>query len=65
VALDAATISAQPIMRTKATTDYLPAGSVDVRDLSAASHSVTVDYRTVNSLGTAKVKYVRFVGLPL
>jgi len=65
VTVDDSTTSAQPLKRIQATTDYLPMGSVDVRNLTAASHHMDVNYRSASTSGTAKIKYVRFVGLPL
>jgi len=65
VTVDDSTTSAQPLKRIQATTDYLPMGSVDVRNLTAAAHHMDVNYRSANASGTAKIKYVRFVGLPL
>jgi len=65
VTVDDTTTSAQPMKRIQAGTDYLPMGSVDVRNLTAASHHVDVNYRSTGTSGTAKIKYVRFIGLPL
>jgi len=65
VTVDDSTTSAQPLKRIQATTDYLPMGSVDVRNLTAAAHHMDVNYRSASTSGTAKIKYVRFVGLPL
>jgi len=65
VTVDDSTTSAQPLKRIQATTDYLPMGSVDVRNLTAAAHHMDVNYRSASTSGTAKIKYVRFMGLPL
>jgi len=52
------------LMRPKATTDLLNFSSIDIRSL-AASRTVDMDWRTTNAAGTAKVKRLRFYGLPL
>ncbi len=65
VQVDNTTTSAQPLRRPQDTTDYMNAGSVDVRNLGAASHFVDVDYRSSNGSGTAKIRYVHVVALPL
>jgi hypothetical protein len=65
VQVDDVTTSAQPLRQPQDTTDYMNAGSVDVRSLSAATHYVDVDYRTSNAVGTAKIRYVHIVAVPL
>jgi len=60
-------ICAQQLMRPKDVTDLLNFSSIDVRRLTAPSQ-VDMDFRTTtttSSAGTAKVKRVRFYGLPL
>jgi len=52
------------LMRPKATTDLLNFSSIDVRNLTTP-RMVDMDWRTTNSAGTAKVKRLRFYGLPL
>jgi len=54
----------QQLMRPKDTTDLLNYSSMDVRNLTTP-RMVDMDWRTTNSAGTAKVKRLRFYGLPL
>ena len=46
-------------------TDYVFAGSMDVRNLAAGTRSVTVNYRSSSTSGTAKIKLARVTALPL
>jgi len=52
------------LMMPKDTTDLLNFSSIDVRNLTT-SRMVDMDWRTTNAAGTAKVKRLRFYGLPL
>jgi hypothetical protein len=52
------------LMRPKDATDLLNFSSIDVRNLTTA-RMVDMDWRTTNAAGTAKVKRLRFYGLPL
>jgi len=60
---DVATCGDQ-IMRPKDISDLLNYSSIDVRNLTTP-RKVDMDYRTTNAGGTAKVKRLRFYGLPL
>jgi hypothetical protein len=55
----------QPLRRPKDTTDYMNAGSIDVRSLAAGTRLVDIDYRSSNAAGTAKIRYASFYALPL
>jgi len=52
------------LMKPKDVSDLLNYSSIDVRSLTT-SRTVDMDWRTTNSAGTAKVKRLRFYGLPL
>jgi len=52
------------LMRPKDVTDLLNYSSIDIRSLTTP-RTVDMDWRTTNSSGTAKVKRLRFYGLPL
>lgn len=52
------------LMRVKSTTDLLNFSSIDVRYVTTP-RTVDMDWRTTNATGTAKVKRLRFYGLPL
>jgi len=52
------------LMKPKHATDLLNYSSIDIRNLTTP-RTVDMDYRTTNSAGTAKVKRLRFYGLPL
>ncbi len=49
----------------RAATDWLNFGSVSVTNLAADTRQLDVDYRSDNSGYTAKIKNVRFCGVPL
>jgi hypothetical protein len=65
VQIDDSTISAQPLRRPKDTTDYMNAGSMDVRSLAVGTRFVDADYRSSNAAGTAKIRYAHIAALPL
>jgi hypothetical protein len=65
VQLDDATTSAQPLRQPQDATDYMNAGSMDVRNLAAGTRKLDVDYRSGTSGRTAKVRYVHAVAVPL
>jgi len=52
------------LMRPKHATDLLNYSSIDIRSLTTP-RTVDMDWRTTNAAGTAKVKRLRFYGLPL
>lgn len=52
------------LMKPKHATDLLNYSSIDIRNLTTP-RTVDMDYRTTNAAGTAKVKRLRFYGLPL
>jgi len=52
------------LMRPKDVTDLLNYSSIDVRNLTTP-RKVDMDFRTTNAAGTAKVRRLRFYGLPL
>jgi len=52
------------LMKPKDVTDLLNYSSIDIRNLTTP-RTVDMDWRTTNSAGTAKVKRLRFYGLPL
>jgi hypothetical protein len=54
----------QQLMRPKDVTDLLNYSSIDIRNLTTP-RKVDMDWRTTNAAGTAKVKRLRFYGLPL
>jgi len=55
----------QQLMKPKHATDLLNYSSIDVRNLAASPRRVDMDWRTTNTAGTAKVRRLRFYGLPL
>jgi len=57
-------VSGQPLRRPVRAGCYLPAGSVDARFLGTTAFE-EVAFRTSNAAATARVKCVRFAGLPL
>jgi len=65
VQIDNATTSANPSAFSQVTSDYIYGGSMDVRNLATGTRMVDVDYRSSNTSGTAKIRYVHFVALPL
>jgi len=52
------------LMRPKATSDLLNFSSIDARNLTTP-RTIDMDFKTTNAAGTAKVKRLRFYGLPL
>jgi len=56
--------SGQQLMKPKHSTDLLNYSSIDVCNLTTP-RKVDMDFRTTNAAGTAKVKRLRFYGLPL
>jgi len=54
----------QQLMKPKDVTDLLNYSSMDVRNLTTP-RKVDMDWRTTNAAGTAKVKRLRFYGVPL
>jgi len=65
VQLDDATTMGQPLREPNDTTDYMQAGSVDVRSLASGTHKLDVDYRSERTSATAKIRAARIVALPL
>ena len=65
VQLDDATTMGQPMRRPRATSDNLGIGCVDVRNLSAGTRRVDVDWRSTNTNATAGILYVHVIALPL
>jgi hypothetical protein len=65
VQIDDATVSNESGRRPVNTTDYLNAGGIDVRSLATGTRRVDVDFRSSGAGGTAKVKNVHFVAIPL
>jgi len=65
VQIDDATVSNESGRRPVNTTDYMNAGGIDLRNLAAGTRKVDVDFKTNGAGGTAKVKNVHFVALPL
>jgi len=65
VQVDDATTCAQPLREPQDTTDYMSAGSVDVRSLAVGSRLMDIDYRSESASATAKIRYVHLVALPL
>ena len=63
--MDDTTTLGQPLRRPKDTTDYMNVGCMDVRNLAAGTRFVDVDYRSSSASGTAKIRYVHLVALPL
>lgn len=63
--LDNTATEANPMMRPQATSDYMNAGCIDVRNLAAGTRVVDVDFRSKNASGSAKIKDIFWVGLPL
>jgi len=61
---DPSCISGQQLMKPKHATDLLNYSSIDVRNLTTP-RKVDMDFRTTNAAGTAKVRRLRFYGLPL
>jgi len=64
VQLNDSSICGQQLMKPKDATDLLNYSSIDVRSLTAP-RKVDMDFRTTNVGGTAKVRRLRFYGLPL
>jgi len=54
----------QQLMRPKDASDLLNYSSIDIRSLTTP-RTVDMDWRTTNAIGNAKVKRLRFYGLPL
>jgi len=65
VQLNDAAVCGQQLMKPKDVTDLLNYSSIDVRALAASPRKVDMDFRTSVSTGTAKVRRLRFYGLPL
>jgi len=61
---NASYICGQQLMKLKNVWDLLNYSSIDVRSLTTP-RKVDMDFRTTNTTGTAKVKRLRFYGLPL
>jgi len=64
VQLNNSVTCADQIMKPKAANDLLNFSSIDIRALTTP-RQVDMDYRTTNAAGTAKVRRLRFYGLPL
>jgi len=64
VQLNDSTTCGRQLMKPKDVTDLLNYSSIDVQNLTTP-RKVDMDYRTTNAEGTAKVKRLRFYGLPL
>jgi len=64
VQVNASLTSGQPMRKPNVASGYVTAGSVDVRSLTT-SRTLTIDYRSTNAAGSAKIRTVRFMGLPL
>jgi len=62
--LNDTSICGQQLMKPRDVSDLLNYSSIDVRNLSTP-RKVDMDWRTTNSGGMAKVKRLRFYGLPL
>jgi hypothetical protein len=62
---DSACLCGMQLMRPKDVTDLLNYSSIDVRNLNVAPRQIDMDWRTTNAAGTAKVRRLRFYGLPL
>jgi len=62
---DLSAICGQQLMRPKDSSDLLNYSSIDVRSLGVAPRQVDMDWRTTDPAGTAKVRRLRFYGLPL
>jgi hypothetical protein len=65
VQLDDSETLAQQLREPQDTTGWLTFGCVAVRNLSAGTRKVDIDYRTENSGYTARIKNARLVALPL
>lgn len=59
-----AIVSGQPMRMPTCAGSYMSAGAVDARFLSTSAHT-DVAFRATNKAYTAKIKYIRFVALPL
>jgi len=64
VQLNDGPICGQQLMKPKHSTDLLNYSSIDIRNLTTP-RKVDMDWRTTNAAGTAKVRRLRFYGLPL
>jgi len=64
VQLNNAATCAQQLMKPKDSTDLLNFSSIDIRNLTTP-RQVDMDFRTTSVAGTAKVRRLRFYGLPL
>jgi len=58
-------ICGRQLMKPKDVSDLLNFSSIDVRNLTASPRKMDMDFRTTSGTGTAKVKRLRFYGLPL
>jgi hypothetical protein len=63
--IDNATTCANPGRRPVNAADYMNAGCMDVRSLATGTRTVDVDFDSNGTGGTAKIKYVHLVTLPL
>jgi len=63
--LDNATTEANPLLTTQAAANYMNSGCIDVRNLATGTRTVDVDYRSSNASGTAKIRNVRLIAVPL
>jgi len=63
--IDNTTTCANPGRRPVNAADYMNAGCMDVRNLATGTRTVDVDFESNGAGGTAKIKYVHLVALPL
>ena len=63
--LDNATTEANPLLTTQAAANYMNSGCIDVRNLATGTRTVDVDYRSSSASGTAKIRNVRLIAVPL